>query len=138
VYGNYDVDDTGTLIIKWNTSATSYIESGWWQPHADGPEASTQLYGKQGFANLFPTFVTKPNQAELKIDRIESGFPLTRDPHCPQVMYDNQLAYFVECIYQDKTPIPGGLEGWINIKILDAAYESSRTKKAVELSTTIE
>jgi predicted dehydrogenase len=132
-YGEYDVDDTGVIIIKWDTGATSYIESGWWQPHADGPEASTQVYGKQGFANLFPTFLTKPDQVEHRIDRIESGFPAVRDPHCSQSMYDAQLAYFVECIHQDRTPIPGGIEGWINLKIVDAAYESSRTKKAVNL-----
>ena len=46
-YGDYDVDDTGELIVTWDNGATSYIESGWWQPHADGPEASTQLYGKK-------------------------------------------------------------------------------------------
>ena len=53
-YGDYDVDDTGTIIIKWDTGATSTIESGWWQPHADGPEASTRLYGKEGFRQPVP------------------------------------------------------------------------------------
>jgi len=109
------------------------LKSGWWQPQADGPEASTKVYGKQGFASLFPTYLARPNQAEQTVERIESGFPATRDPHCPQIMYDSQLAYFVECIAQDRTPIPGGNEGWINMKILDAAYESSRTKRAVDL-----
>ena len=132
-YGDYDVDDTGTIIIQWDNGATSTIESGWWQPHADGPEASTQVYGKEGFANLFPTYATKLNPAEQKVDRIESGFPAMRDPHCPQVMYDRQLAYFVECIQQNQTPVPGGLEGWINMKILDAAYQSSRAQKVIHL-----
>ena len=132
-YGNYDVDDTGVIIIKWDTGATSYIESGWWQPHMDGPESSTQLYGKTGFGNLFPTFLSLPNKEEQKIDRVESGFPATRDPHCPQIMYDTQLAYFIACIQQNKNPIPGGLEGWINMKIVDAAYESSRTGKVIKL-----
>lgn len=132
-YRNYDVDDTGVIIIKWDTGATSYIESGWWQPHMDGPESSTQLYGKTGFGNLFPTFLSLPNKEEQKIDRVESGFPATRDPHCPQIMYDTQLAYFIACIQQNKNPIPGGLEGWINMKIVDAAYESSRTGKVIKL-----
>jgi predicted dehydrogenase len=132
-YGDYDVDDTGVIIIKWDNGATSYIESGWWQPHTDGPEASTQLYGKTGFAQLFPTFLSLPNKDEQTIDRVESGFPAVRDPHCPQSMYDTQLSYFIECIQQDKNPIPGGSEGWINMKIVDAAYESSRTGKVIEL-----
>ena len=134
-YGDYDVDDTGTIFITWDTGATSTIKSGWWQPQADGPEASTKIYGEKGFASLFPTFLTTANPAEQTIERVESGFPAARDPHCPQSMYDTQLAYFVDCIAQDRTPIPGGREGWINMKILDAAYESSRTKKVVDLQT---
>ena len=132
-YGDYDVDDTSTLFITWDSGVTSTVEAGWWQPHADGPEASTQVYGTGGFANLFPTYLTRPNHAEQKVERIESGFSPSRDPHCPQTMYDTQLAYFVECIEQDKTPVPGGVEGWINMRIVDAAYESSRTKRVVKL-----
>ena len=42
-YGDYDVDDTGTIWSSSGTPAsTSTIESGWWQPQADGPEASTR------------------------------------------------------------------------------------------------
>jgi predicted dehydrogenase len=132
-FGEYDVDDTGVIIIKWDTGATSYIESGWWQPHSDGPESSTQLYGKKGFGQVFPTFLALPNKSDKTVNQIESGFPATRDPHCPQIMYDTQLSYFIECIQQDKNPVPGGLEGWINMKIVDAAYESSRTRKVIEL-----
>lgn len=132
-YGDYDVDDTGLIVIKWDNDVTSTIESGWWQPHASGPEASTQLYGKSGFAQLFPTYITQPNLSEQRVDRIESGFPVVRDPHCPQSMYDTQLAYFAACIRDDTTPVPGGLEGWINMKIVDAAYKSSRLGKVVNL-----
>jgi predicted dehydrogenase len=48
-------------------------------------------------------------------------------------LYDDQLKYFVECIEKKQTPIPGGLEGLINMKIVDAAYESSRTGKVVNI-----
>src|SRR5690606_30573342 len=56
-FGDYDVDDTGILIITWDNGTESIIESGWWHPHMDGPEASTSLFGTQGYANLFPTFL---------------------------------------------------------------------------------
>jgi len=32
-----------------------------------------------------------------------------------------------------QTPVPGGLEGWINMRVLDATYASARTGKVVEL-----
>ena len=133
-YGNYDVNDTGVVFIEWDNGATSYFESGWWQPHADGPEAVIQLYGAQGFGQLFPTRLELPNAQENKIDVIDSGFPFPRESHTPQSMYDAQLKYFVKCIQTGQMPNPGGLEGLMNMKIMDAAYESSRTRNVVEIS----
>jgi predicted dehydrogenase len=132
-YKDFDVDDTGVIIVEWNNGATSYIESGWWQPHADGPEAATQLYGTQGFGQLFPTRLEIENMKEERMDVIESGFEFPRREHCPQSLYDAQLKYFVDCIEKKITPIPGGLEGLINMKVVDAAYESSKTGKVVNL-----
>lgn len=132
-YKDFDVDDTGVIIVEWDNGSTSYIESGWWQPHADGPEAATQLYGTEGFGELFPTHLELPNKREEKIDVVESGFEFPRKEHCPQSLYDDQLKYFVECIEKKQTPVPGGLEGLVNMKIVDAAYESSRTGKVIEV-----
>jgi len=132
-YKDFDVDDTGTIIVSWDNDVTSYIESGWWQPHADGPEAATQLYGTEGFGQLFPTQLELPNRADGKIDVISSGFEFPRKEHCPQSLYDDQLKYFVKCIENKLTPVPGGLEGLMNMKVVDAAYESSKTGNLVEL-----
>lgn len=127
-YRDFDVDDTGVIIVNWDNGATSYIESGWWQPHADGLEASTQLYGTAGFGQIFPTYLEFPDTG-----RVDSGFSPVRDPHCPQSMYDDQMAYFVECIQSGQTPRPGGREGWVNMKVVDAAYESARIGEVVKL-----
>lgn len=132
-YKGFDVDDTGVIIVEWENGATSYIESGWWQPHADGPEAATQLYGTEGFGQLFPTQLELPNLEMKRLDLIQSGFKFPRKEHCPQSMYEAQMAYFIECIWSNKTPNPGGLEGWINMKVVDAAYKSSKTGKVVEI-----
>ncbi len=127
-YKNYDVDDTGVIIVNWEDGATSYIESGWWQPHSDGAEAATQLYGRSGFGQLFPTGLRLLND-----QIVNPGFEHPRDPHCPQSMYDSQIQYFMECIREGKTPNPGGAEGWMNMKVVDAAYESARTGKVVDI-----
>lgn len=126
-YKDFDVDDTGTILVTWDNGATSYIESGWWQPYADGPEACTQLYGLKGFGQLFPT------RLQLGRRSVDPGFPFPRPEHCPQSMYDAQIAYFVDCIKKNRTPIPGGAEGLVNMKIVDAAYKSSETGKAVKI-----
>ena len=132
-YRDFDVDDTGVIMVEWDNGAASYIESGWWQPHADGPEAATQLYGTQGFGQLFPTKLELPNISGQNVDVITAGFDYPRQEHCPQSLYDAQMRYFIECIESKRRPIPGGLEGLTNMKVLDAAYESSRTGKVVEV-----
>lgn len=133
-YGDYDVDDTGVILVNWDNGVTSYLESGWWQPHADGPEASTQLYGTEGFAQLFPTYLKRPNRERTAVEVIDSGFPKERDPHCLQSMYDRQLASFIACIQKDSTPVPGAREGLVNMRVVDAAYESARTGQVVEIA----
>jgi predicted dehydrogenase len=132
-YGDFDVDDTGLIIINWENGATSYIESGWWQPHMDGLEASTQLYGSKGFGQIFPTLMEIPDPIDEKLEVIEGGFPFPRAEHCPQVMYDRQMAYFLESIRQNKIPNPGAAEGLVNMQIIDAPYESANTGKVVEI-----
>ncbi len=132
-YKEFDVDDTGVIIIEWDEGTTSYIESGWWQPHMDGPEAATQLYGTQGFGQLFPTLLELPNAEAQRVDMVKSGFKFPRKEHCPQSMYDAQMAYFLACIRENKTPVPGSAEGLVNMKVVEAAYKSSRTGKVVEI-----
>ena len=132
-YTNYDVDDSGTIWINWAGGATSIVESGWWWPHADGPEASTQLYGTKAFAQLFPTRLEVPDCETQNVQTIDPGFPPVREEQCPQIMYDRQLAHFIDCIREDKTPNPGGIEGLVNMRIIDAALESSRSGQVIHL-----
>ena len=132
-YKNFDVDDTGVILVEWENGANSYIESGWWQPHMDGPEAATQLYGLKGFGQLFPTRLEIPNAKEQKVELVKSGFKFPRREHCPQSMYDAQMAYFIDCIRSNRTPNPGAAEGIVNMKIVDAAYKSARTGRVVNI-----
>ena len=132
-YTDNDVDDTGIVIVNWDNGTVSYIESGWWQPHMDGPEAATQLYGTQGFGQLFPTQLELPDGKKNNVEVISAGFPFPRAEHCPQSMYDSQMAYFINCIKEGKTPVPGGAEGLVNMKVVDSAYESAKTGKVVEV-----
>jgi predicted dehydrogenase len=134
-YRDFDVDDTGVILVTWENGANSYIESGWWQPHMDGPEAATQLYGTRGFGEIFPTRLELPNPAAERVDRVDPGYPHPRPEHCPQAMYDQQMAYFVDCIRKNRTPCPGGQEGLTNLKIVDAAYQSAKTGKVVHITS---
>jgi predicted dehydrogenase len=130
-YKDFDVDDTGVLMVNWDNGAVSYIESGWWQPHSDGAEAATQLYGQKGFAKLFPTLLELPDPGNKRIETVKSGFKFPRKEHCPQSMYDAQMAHFIQAITAKTVPVPGGEEGLVNMKVVDAAYRSARTGEVV-------
>jgi len=129
-YGDYEVDDTGIIMITWDNGATSIIESGWWQPHMDGPEAATRIFGTKGFASVFPTSVKMP-----KGDLAGEFKPLMpeREEHCDQIIYTRQMEHFINCIRKRTQPNPGILEGLEVLKIVDAAYQSSKSGQAVDL-----
>jgi predicted dehydrogenase len=129
-YGEYDVDDTGILMITWDNGTTSLIESGWWHPHADGEEASTQLFGTKGYAHLFPTSL------KFKIGGVAGEFiaPMPdREEHCAQIIYTRQMAHFIDCLQSRKNPVPGIKEGLQVLAIVDAAYESAKTNQPINL-----
>ena len=111
-YTDYDVDDSGTIWINWADGATSIVESGWWWPHADGPEASTQIYGSKAFAQLFPTRLKIPDRAAETVTTVDPGYPPVREEQCPQIMYDRQMAHFITCIREDRMPIRVAPRAW--------------------------
>ena len=129
-YGDYDVDDTGIIVITWDSGATSVIESGWWHPHVEGPEAASRIWGTKGYASLFPTTVETVDGE--RIQETAPSFP-TREEHCDQAIYTRQMTHFIDCIRTRKQPVPGPAEGQVVLEIVDAAYESARTGQAVSL-----
>ena len=131
-FGDYDVDDTGIIVITWDNGVESIIESGWWHPHMDGPEASSGIWGTKGYASLFPTFL-KMTTGEDSFDKIVPNLP-QREEQCDQVIYTKQMEHFVDCIKTRTQPSPGITEGQIILDIVDAAYKSSETGEVVNFS----
>jgi len=129
-YGEYDVDDTGIVVITWDNDVTSVIESGWWHPHVDGPEAASRIWGTKGYASLFPTMIKAVDGQQVR--ETTPSFP-ARQEHCDQSMYTRQMARFIDCVRTRKPPIPGMNEGQAVLEIVDAAYESARGGEAVPL-----
>jgi predicted dehydrogenase len=129
-YGDYDVDDTSILMITWSNGTISLIESGWWQPHMDGPEAATRIYGTKGFASVFPTKLksTKGNMPGEYLPLMPE-----RSEHCDQIIYTRQMTCFVEAIATRQIPQPGLEEGLVVLKIVDAAYKSAKNGQVIRI-----
>ena len=129
-FGDYDVDDSGIIMITWDNGTTSIIESGWMHPHMDMPEAGTQIYGTEGYGTVLPTSL------KFKIEDFTGTFnaPMPeKTEHCDQSIYTKQMEHFIECIKNRKTPSPGFNEGQAVLNIVDAAYLSSIEGRVVKL-----
>lgn len=129
-YAGGPLDDHGIIVIAWSSGATSIVESGWWNTHSDGEEASTQLFGTRGYGRLFPTSVTAGPRGERLVD--EPDFP-PRSEHCDQSIYNAQMQAFCADIRARRTPLAGPAVGQAVMRICDAAYESATTGRAVDL-----
>ena len=132
-FGKYDVDDTGLIIITWKDGIISYIESGWWQPHTNGLEASTQLYGTKGFGSVFPTKVIPILTGNNQDDREEQVFSTNRSRHNDQSIYDLQMDHFINSIINNTTPNSSASNGVTNMKIITAAYQSSDCGETIQI-----
>jgi predicted dehydrogenase len=105
--GRYVVDDDGILLITWSNGVNSLVESGWWQPHAGGIEADTEVYGTGGYARIWP---------EQPADGYEHG---------TQPMYTAQVAGFLEAIAAGRPPRPSGQDGRVVMRVVEEAYRSA-------------
>jgi predicted dehydrogenase len=128
LFGDYDVDDTGIVMITWDNGCTSVIESGWWQPHTGGPEAAARLSGTEGYISIFPTKAILNIGGQRSYCRPE--FP-SRKEHCGQQLYTDQLAAFIKAIRKgNQNEIPADI-GLVIVKIVDAAMKSSKTGEVI-------
>jgi predicted dehydrogenase len=109
-YGDYAVDDDAILLVSWSNGSNSIVESGWWQPHAGGLEADTEVYGTRGYARVW-------DSADLP-----EGYQ-----HCSQPMYSAQLAELVEALAAGRQPRPSGEDGRVVMRIVEQAYASPST-----------
>jgi predicted dehydrogenase len=106
--GRYVVDDDGILLITWSNGANSIVESGWWQPHAGGLEADTEVYGTEAYARIWPP--------EAPAEDYE---------HCTQPMYTAQVAEFLSAVAEGRPPLPSGEDGRVVMEVVERAYGSA-------------
>ena len=68
---------------------------------------------------------------EAKIFKEEAGDSVEIIPKTYSLPWGNPQGHFVECLINSREPMATGEHGLEIMKILDAIYESSRTKKEV-------
>ena len=92
------------------------------------------LFGTKGNLRVEPAYgYATPVGHELTIgDRTRRKTFPKRD------QFAAELAYFSSCILKDKDPEPSGYEGLLDVRVVQAIYESIRTGRSVRLEHPIE
>jgi predicted dehydrogenase len=91
--------------------------------------ASYRVIGTRGDLRVEPAFgYTTALAHELTVEGTKKR---RRFPHRDQ--FAPELLYFSSCILENREPEPSGLEGLIDVRIIDALYESARSARPVRL-----
>ena len=123
-YSTFDVEDEATFMVHWDSGAFTLVETAAWQPFAEAPEGAAQVWGTKGYGSAFPS------RLHLRLADVPGVFTPEFPPRmeqCDWPMYQRQVEHFAACIREGRTPVPGGAEGLVAMKVMDAVYESART-----------
>lgn len=126
-FTNSEVEDAADVLVQWEDGSVSTLGAAWHLPYAAEPLGFTEVYGRDGYGQIYPAFV-QIRTADGQLVREEPGFPM-EDPHPSQALYNRQMEYFIKCIELHYPPLPGACEGALNQQMLEAAYTSARTKQ---------
>ena len=126
---NNRVDDDATIILEY-PDAVAVLQASWDWPYSKG---QVEVFGPQGSMLATETeLLYRPAKSREAVEGL-NGRPvsLSAPPH----ETSSPIAYFVDCIRHDN-PIENPLAAPLNVgvvEVLDAAKESIRTGRAVEL-----
>ncbi|HEY8965391.1 MAG TPA: Gfo/Idh/MocA family oxidoreductase [Candidatus Methylacidiphilales bacterium] len=124
-FGNVDEMTSAVLRFPGNRLATFTTSFG--SPPGDAYE----VFGTKGnlrVENGYGYYLPSVHRITVDGKTSEKMFKKT-DQFAPE------LLYFSDCILKNKTPEPSGEEGLIDVQIIEALLESSRTGKPVRLRT---
>ena len=120
VVHGYDVEETGMIMMRFENGAQGFVDTSF---AAAGCDLVIEIYGTDGWVWVYNDDGWKINlSVGGESQLIESQF---------EDLYQFQFEHFWRCVTEGEQPIVTGADGLRTNRILAAAYESSRTGKAV-------
>lgn len=121
--GIFNVEDLANAFIRFQNGASILLQVSW-ASHIESDRLGASLQGTKGGAEWSP----------LRLFTDMGGQPVDIVPRLPRVdAFYEEINHFVECILEDKEPIPNIEEALKIQKILNGIYESASKHKEVEL-----
>lgn len=121
----FDVEDFAHAMIRLENGATLVLEASW-AAFVKEERSFLSLLGTKGGMNLHP----------LEIYTEEFGNPVDLQLKFRETKgygYEAEVAYFIDCIVNDKEPDPNGEHGLAILRVLEAIYRSADLGKEVEV-----
>ena len=138
--GKFDVEDMAVAMIKFAGGQTIALEASW-ASRCKREWVYSTLMGTEAGASLQRVFefdgVDDSSVDRLEVFTQEHGVPVNRnlvvEPD-PAMGRHNAVLHFVDCLLDDKVQmISPATDGLRIMRILDAAYKSAETGKAVNI-----
>jgi predicted dehydrogenase len=132
----YDVEDSAFGFIQMENGATVYLEASWILNRIKPREAATTLCGTKGGAEIIADGELVLNRAmhgQLLEERISAGAGVAYFGGKEVTPADEEARLWLDCIERDSEPFVKPREALVVTQILEAIYQSAKSKKAVEL-----
>jgi predicted dehydrogenase len=123
VVHGYDVEETGTVILRFENGAQGFVDTSF---AAAGCDLVLEIYGTDGWVWVY-------NDDGWKIKLSTDGDSKVIDSPFED-LYQYQFEHFARCVSAGEPPIVTGIDGLRTNQILAAAYESDRTGQTVSCS----
>lgn len=131
-----DLDDNANVLLRYQDGSIGGFECSWTtRPY----EVITSMYGRRGRLN---TRIGSENRPVVKF--LGSDVRPGKDPNVPikRILpkipagsgWGNAMHYFIDCVVKGKKPFITAEEGRESVRVILAAYKSSREKRWVKLS----
>lgn len=137
-FGNCEVEDNAVGVLYFENDAQVIIEESWTAP--GGYDMRFELYGTEGQVKVAPTFSnlmsiyseTGYGYAVEKAGTTKGWtFPVPEESW--SFGYPQEIAYFIDCIINNKEALTNGKFGQKILTIVEKMYRSSKTNKIEEV-----
>jgi glucose-fructose oxidoreductase len=120
-----DVDESTAGILRFEggrlaSFVTSFNAAGY---------GSYDIVGTRGTIHVEPGYSYASGLSYTMV----AGQKTTKKKIAPRDQFAAELLYFSTCVQEGRDPEPSGFDGWQDVRIIQALYESANAGKAIEL-----
>ena len=131
-------EDNAILILEFEGGATAIAEESWTK-HG-GMDDRAEVHGSEGVAyadllhgNAIETYSVGGYDYAVEKAGSTRGWSFTIYEEAWNYGFHGEMAHFVDCVQNDRSPIVTGKDGRVVLEVIFAAYESARTGRKVML-----